>query len=182
MMHAGLTRSEVPNRCHARRSASCRGPTTYADVKQLHSVSKFDGIAPLARTVAEALRPFLRITLFQGLPHLTTQKGTFVMKSATVMKVAAVAVVIGLAGCTDLKPLQADIADLKSQVSKLQADQQATKASADQAASAAQAASQAASGAQSTANQALAAAQASQSAVDATNEKLDRMFKRSVSK
>ncbi|MGH8258402.1 MAG: alanine-zipper protein, partial [Steroidobacteraceae bacterium] len=34
----------------------------------------------------------------------------------------------------------------------------------------------------STANQALAAAQAAQSAVDATNEKLDRMFKRSVSK
>jgi len=104
------------------------------------------------------------------------------MKSATVMKVAAVAVVIGLAGCTDLKPLQADIADLKSQVSKLQADQQATKASADQAASAAQSASQAASGAQSTANQALAAAQAFLFKEAATNEKLDRMFKRSVSK
>jgi outer membrane murein-binding lipoprotein Lpp len=174
--------------CHAGRTAgaparrTCRGPTTRLDVKQLHSASKFDGIARLAKTVAESLRSFLRIALVQGLPHSTTHKGTIVMKSATVMKVAAVAVVIGLAGCTDIKPLQADIADLKSQVSKLQSDQQATKASADQAASAAQAASQAASGAQSTANQALAAAQAAQSAVDATNEKLDRMFKRSVSK
>jgi hypothetical protein len=119
--------------------------------------------------------------VFQGLPMLTTQKGTF-MKSAIVMKVAAAAVVVGLVGCTDLKPLQADIADLKSQVSKLQSDTQSAKASADQAASSAQSAQQAASGAQSTANQALAAAQASQSAVDATNEKIDRMFKRSVSK
>ena len=51
-----------------------------------------------------------------------------------------------------------------------------------QANSAAASAGQAASGAQSTANQALAAAHASQSCCDATNEKIDRMFKRSVSK
>ncbi|MEY3136937.1 MAG: hypothetical protein RL580_669, partial [Pseudomonadota bacterium] len=43
-------------------------------------------------------------------------------------------------------------------------------------------AASAANGAQSTANQALAAAQASQSCCDATNEKIDRMFKRSISK
>jgi outer membrane murein-binding lipoprotein Lpp len=90
------------------------------------------------------------------------------MKCAIVVKVAAAAVVAGLAGCQDLKPLQAEVADLKSQVSKLQADVQAAR--------------QAASGAQSTANQALAAAQASQSCCDATNEKIDRMFRRSVSK
>jgi len=161
---------------------ACRGLTTQRMSSSCIPRPNLMALHGLRKTVAEPLRSFLRIALIQGLPHLTTQKGTFVMKSATVMKVAAVAVVIGLAGCTDLKPLQADIADLKSQVSKLQADQQATKASADQAASAAQAASQAASGAQSTANQALAAAQAAQSAVDATNEKLDRMFKRSVSK
>jgi len=42
------------------------------------------------------------------------------MKSAIVVKVAAVAVfVAGLAGCQDLKPLQADIESLKGQVSKL---------------------------------------------------------------
>jgi murein lipoprotein len=118
---------------------------------------------------------------FQGPPESTTQKGTF-LKSAIVMKVAALAVVAGLAGCQDLKPLQADVADLKSQVAKLQSDVAAAKSSADQANSTAQAANQAASSAQSTANQALAAAQASQSAVDATNEKIDRMFKRSISK
>ena len=90
---------------------------------------------------------------------------------------------------TDIKPLQADIASLKDQVSKLQTDVSAAKASADAAsrsASAAQSsasqAAQAASGAQSTANQALSAAQAAQSSVDATNEKIDRMFKKSVSK
>jgi hypothetical protein len=118
----------------------------------------------------------------ENFPELTTQKGTC-MKSAIVVKVAAVAVVVaGLVGCQDLKPLQADINDLKSQVGKLQSDVASAKSSADSASSAAQSASQAASGAQSTANQALAAAQASQSCCDATNEKIDRMFRRSVSK
>ena len=104
------------------------------------------------------------------------------MKCAIVVKVAAAAVVAGLAGCTDLKPLQAEVADLKSQVSKLQSDLQAARSASDSANSAAQSASQAASGAQSTANQALAAAQASQSCCDSTNEKIDRMFRRSSPK
>ena len=105
------------------------------------------------------------------------------MKCASVVKAAAaVAMVVGIAACTDIKPLQADIADLKSQVSKLQGDVAAAKSASDQANGAAASASQAANGAQSTANQALAAAHASQSCCDATNEKIDRMFKRSVSK
>jgi outer membrane murein-binding lipoprotein Lpp len=95
---------------------------------------------------------------------------------------AVVLAVTTLAGCTDLKPLQADIADLKSQVTRLQSDLQATRQASDQASTAAQSANQAASAAQSTANQAVAAAQSSQSCCDTTNEKLDRMFKRSVSK
>ena len=90
--------------------------------------------------------------------------------------------VVGLAGCPDLKPLQAQVEDLKAQVSKVQSDLSSAKSAADSANSAAQSASQAASGAQSTANQALAAAQASQTCCDATNEKIDRMFRRSVSK
>ena len=57
------------------------------------------------------------------------------------------------------------------------AENAAAKASTD-----ASSASSAAAAAQSTANQALAAAQAAQSGVDATNEKIDRMFKKSVSK
>jgi outer membrane murein-binding lipoprotein Lpp len=145
---------------------------------QLQSRGKFGAIARLRMRHGTCV---LHWHLFQGPPESTTQKGTF-MKCAIVLKVAAVAVVAGLAGCQDLKPLQADIADLKSQVAKLQSDVAAAKSSADQANSTAQSANQAASSAQSTANQALAAAQASQSAVDATNEKIDRMFKRSISK
>ncbi len=109
-------------------------------------------------------------------------EGDLNMKSTMIMKAAAVAVVIALAGCTDLKPLQAQVDDLKSQVSKLQSDVQGANSAAAQASSQAQAANTAAAGAQSTANQALAAAQAAQAAVDATNEKIDRMFKRSISK
>ena len=119
---------------------------------------------------------------YQDIPNVNNPKGTF-MKCASVVKAAAAVVIaFGLAACTDIKPLQADIADLKSQLAKAQGDIASAKSSADQANSAAQSAGQAASGAQSTANQALAAAHASQSCCDATNEKIDRMFKRSVSK
>ena len=76
------------------------------------------------------------------------------MKSA-IIKVAAVAAFTVLAGCQDLKPLQADVDNLKQQVSRLQADLAAAKSSADAANAAAQSASSTASGAQSAANQAL---------------------------
>jgi len=111
------------------------------------------------------------------------------MNKTIVVKLAAAAAVVALAGCTDLKPIQAQLDSLKQQVGQLQQDVTAAKTSADnaaQAASAAQSAAnqaaQAASAAQSTANQALSAAQAAQSSVDATNEKINRMFRRSVSK
>ena len=104
-------------------------------------------------------------------------------------KIAALAALAVMAGCTDLKPLQAQVDDLKSQVGKLSSDVAANKAATDTssksaaaAAAAAAAASQSAAAAQNTANQALAAAKAAQSGVDALNEKIDRMFKRSVSK
>jgi outer membrane murein-binding lipoprotein Lpp len=118
-----------------------------------------------------------------------SEKGDLLMNNSIVVKLAAAALVVALAGCTDLKPLQAQVDTLKQQVSKLQTDVDAAKASADSAARAASAAqasasqaSTAASGAQSTANQALSAAQAAQASCDATNEKIDRMFKKSVSK
>ncbi len=109
-------------------------------------------------------------------------EGDLNMKSAMIVKAAAVAVVVALAGCTDLKPIQAQIDDLKGQVAKLPPEIQGANSAAAQASAKADAASTAAAGAQSTANQALAAAQAAQAAVDATNEKIDRMFKRSISK
>jgi predicted nucleic acid-binding Zn-ribbon protein len=108
------------------------------------------------------------------------------MNKGIVVKLAAAAAVLALAGCQDLKPLQADVDTLKARVSKLETDtaahaasdaQQFSKLNADVAA-----ANQAASSAQSAANQALSAAQAAQAGVDATNEKIDRMFKKSVSK
>ena len=139
-------------------------------------------LRPLAETVA---RPTdIRTVLLKNKDSRTstTQKGMFVMKNTFVIKAAAAAVVVALAGCTDLKPLQSQVDDLKSQVAKLQSDVAGAKSSADAASAKADAASTAASGAQSTANQALAAAQAAQAAVDATNEKIDRMFKRSISK
>jgi hypothetical protein len=87
-----------------------------------------------------------------------------------------------MSGCTDLKPLQAEVEALKSQVMRLQSETAAARQSADQAASAAQSASQAASGAQSAANQAISAAQSSQACCDSNNEKIERMFRRSVEK
>ena len=105
------------------------------------------------------------------------------MKLATVVKVsAAAACLLAFTGCTDLKPIQSQIDDLKSQVSKLQGD--TAKASSDAAAanSAASSAASAANAAQSTANQALSTAQANQTAIEQINEKLNRMFKKSVSK
>jgi outer membrane murein-binding lipoprotein Lpp len=110
------------------------------------------------------------------------------MKSTIGIKIAAVAALAVLAGCQDLKPLQADVDSLKTQVGKLSSDLAAHKAdrsaetTAAAAASAAANAASAAAAAQSTANQALAAAQAAQAGVNDVNEKIDRMFKRSVSK
>jgi murein lipoprotein len=121
------------------------------------------------------------IGVFSDTNELTL--GEFFMNLTTTLKVSlAAACVIAFAGCTDLKPIQAQIDDLKSQVSKLQGD--TARASSDAAAAKAAAASaqSAASGAQSTANQALSTAQANSTAIEAINEKIDRMFKKSVSK
>jgi hypothetical protein len=107
------------------------------------------------------------------------------MRYRTVGSIVAMtspALAVLMSGCTDLKPLQAEVETLKSQVMRLQSETAAARQSADQAASAAQSAGQAASGAQSAANQALAAAQSSQACCDSTNEKIERMFRRSVEK
>jgi hypothetical protein len=97
------------------------------------------------------------------------------MKTAIVktLTVAAAAIMVATAsGCTS-----------KDTLARIDAANAAAKqAAADAAASAASSASNAASSAQSTANQALQAAQASQSCCDATNEKIDRAFKRSMGK
>lgn len=83
-----------------------------------------------------------------------------------------VAILAGLAGCTDLKALQAQLNELQNQVARLQADAQ----SEHQAADAEQC--EVAQAARSTADQALAAAQAAQTCCASTNEKINRMFQR----
>jgi Alanine-zipper, major outer membrane lipoprotein len=81
------------------------------------------------------------------------------------------------AGCTDTKPMQAELENLKAQVSQLQAD--LAKSSSVTAANRATATS--ASAANSTANKALAISESNTAAFDALNAKIDQMFKKSPS-
>src|ERR1700683_2309979 len=94
------------------------------------------------------------------------------MNLTTTLKVSlAAACVIAFAGCTDLKPIQAQIDDLKSQVSKLQGDTARASSDAAAAHAAANAAQSAASGAQSTAKQALSTAQATSTGIAAPRDR-----------
>ncbi len=113
---------------------------------------------------------------------INNPRGLSMTFSTTLKASIAAACVIAFAGCTDLKPIQAQIDDLKSQVAKLQSDTAKAESDAQAAQAAAQSASSAASGAQSTANQALSTAQQNSQAIEQINEKIDRMFKKSVSK
>lgn len=96
---------------------------------------------------------------------------------------AGVAVlVLGLSGCTDLTPIQNQIKDLSGQVSRLSAEQAGMKSTLDGAAKSGRDAESAANRAAGKADQALALAQANQKSIDATNEKIERMFRRHLSK
>jgi methyl-accepting chemotaxis protein len=96
---------------------------------------------------------------------------------------AALLVGVGaITACTDLKPIQADIAQLRSAIEKQNSENATLKSSIDAAAQAASQASQAAQSASAEANRATAAAQTSQQCCDANTERMDRMFRRSVSK
>ncbi|MGA2710178.1 MAG: alanine-zipper protein [Steroidobacteraceae bacterium] len=103
-------------------------------------------------------------------------------RTPILMTGAAALCVLFASGCTDLKPIQAQLDDLKSQVNKLAAEEASTKSRTDSAASTAQAATAAAQRAQGTADSASAMANRNQQAIEAINEKIDRMFKRSVQK
>ncbi|MET0984065.1 MAG: Lpp/OprI family alanine-zipper lipoprotein [Steroidobacteraceae bacterium] len=103
------------------------------------------------------------------------------MKNTITMTLKAGVVALALvaaSGCVSQKSVD----DAKATADKAVQDAAAAKQAADAAASAAASAKSSADSAQSAANQALQAAQASQSCCDATNEKIDRMFKKSVSK
>ena len=93
----------------------------------------------------------------------------------TIAKASIFALLLMTAGCTDLKPMEARIADLQGQVNKLQADLAKSSSNAT-AANKATAAS--ASAASSDARKALSIAESNTAAIEALNEKIDQMFKR----
>ena len=106
------------------------------------------------------------------------------MKTAIVktLTVATAAVLLAAAsGCTDKETL-AKIDAASAAAKAAASDAAAAKSAADAAAAAASSASNAASAAQSTANQALQAAKDSKAFCYATNEKIDRAFKKSMGK
>jgi hypothetical protein len=80
-----------------------------------------------------------------------------------------------VAGCTDLKPMEAQMADLQEQVNKLQADLAKSSSTANAVNKVTAASASAASGA---ANKALSIAESNTAAIEALNAKIDQMFKR----
>jgi murein lipoprotein len=102
---------------------------------------------------------------------------TAIVKTLTV----GVAALIVATGCSN-KDLLARIDAANAAAKAAAQDAAAAKSAADSAAAAASSASNAASAAQSTASQALQAAQGAQACCDATNEKIDRAFKKSMGK
>jgi len=106
------------------------------------------------------------------------------MKNAIVktLTVGAAAIIVAVAsGCSN-QELITRIDAVEASAKAAQQDAAAAKSAADAAAASASSAGNAASAAQSTANQALQAAQGAQACCDATNEKIDRAFKKSMGK
>ena len=85
-------------------------------------------------------------------------------------KVFIFAFLVMVAGCTDLKPMEARIDDLQEQVNKLQADLAKSSSVASAANKATAASASAASGA---ANKALSIAESNTAAIEALNAKID---------
>lgn len=106
------------------------------------------------------------------------------MKNAIVktLTIGAAAIIVATAtGCSN-KELLTRIDAAEAAAKAAQQDAAAAKSAADAAAASASSAAGAANSAQSTANQALQAAQGAQACCDATNEKIDRAFKKSMGK
>lgn len=104
---------------------------------------------------------------------------TTIVKTLTIG--AAALIVATATGCSN-QELITRLDAVEAAAKAAQQDAAAAKSAADAAAASASNASSAANSAQSTANQALQAAQGAQACCDATNEKIDRAFKKSMGK
>jgi hypothetical protein len=89
---------------------------------------------------------------------------------------ALLVVAISVAACTDLKPLQAQVDDLRLQLNQLQKETKASAAGVTSAANSSSAATQKAI------RQLQLAEQSNEKAVTALNNKIDQMFKRPLAK
>ncbi len=90
-------------------------------------------------------------------------------------KAAILTLIVVIAGCTDLKPLEARIEDLQSQVNTLHAE---IAKSASNAAAANKATAASTAAASSDAKQALSVGEANTAAIDKLNTKIDQMFRK----
>ena len=106
------------------------------------------------------------------------------MKNAIVktLTIGVATIIVATAtGCSN-KELLARIDGIDAAAKAASQEAAAAKSAADAAAASASSASNAASSAQNTASQALQAAQGAQACCDATNEKIDRAFQKSMGK
>jgi len=112
-------------------------------------------------------------------PH---PKENTTMKNVMIKALTVSAAALLATGCVSTSTFNDYVAKNDAAVAAAAQSATAAKSSADAAAASASSAANAVSGAQSTANQALQAAQGAQACCDATNEKIDRAFKRSMGK
>jgi murein lipoprotein len=104
------------------------------------------------------------------------------MKNAIIKTLTVTAAALLATGCVSQSAFDAHVAAADATIKAAAQDAAAAKSAAAAASASASSAANAASSAQSTANQALQAAQGAQACCDATNEKIDRAFKRSMGK